>query len=95
MPDSAQLCTTHPPRRTDKMDYSDQVQGESPAGPLRESTTPLTTLPEHTGEHMQSQVSIVHTVEAMQMAVEEFSEHVEHCNVSFKNCIMEKVKALK
>lgn len=29
------------------------------------------------------------------MAVEEFSEHVDHCNVSFKNCVMEKVKALK
>ena len=44
---------------------------------------------------MASQVSIVNTVEAMQMAVEEFGEHVDHCNVSFKQCIMEKVKALK
>jgi len=35
-------------------------------------------------EQMASQVSIVHTAEAMQMAVEEFSEHVDHCNVSFK-----------
>lgn len=44
---------------------------------------------------MASQVSIVNTVEAMQMAVEEFGEHVDHCNVSFKQNIMEKVKALK
>ena len=29
------------------------------------------------------------------MAVEDFSEHVDHCNVSFKQAIMEKVKALK
>ena len=29
------------------------------------------------------------------MAVEEFGEHVEHCNTSFKQLIMEKVKALK
>lgn len=57
--------------------------------------TPLTTLPENAAENMASQVSIVNTVEAMQMAVEEFSEHVDHCNVSFKNCVMEKVKALK
>ena len=40
-------------------------------------------------------MSIVNTVEAMQMAVEEFSEHVEHCNESFKDCVFEKVKALK
>ena len=29
------------------------------------------------------------------MAVEDFSEHVDHCNVNFKQAIMEKVKALK
>ena len=29
------------------------------------------------------------------MAVEDFSEHVDQCNVSFKQAIMEKVKALK
>ena len=46
-------------------------------------------------ENIASQVSIVHTAEAMQMAVEDFSEHVDHCNVSFKQAIMEKVKALK
>lgn len=40
-------------------------------------------------------MSIVNTVEAMQMAVEEFGEHVDQCNVSFKQTIMEKVKALK
>ena len=44
---------------------------------------------------MASQVSIVNTVEAMQMAVEEFGEHVDHCNVSFKQQVMDKVKALK
>ena len=44
---------------------------------------------------MASQMSIVNTIEAMQMAVEEFSEHVDHCNVTFKQQIMEKVKALK
>ena len=46
-------------------------------------------------DHMASAVSIVNTVEAMQMATEEFSEHVDHCNVSFKQAIMEKVKMLK
>ena len=40
-------------------------------------------------------MSIVNTMEAMQMAVEDFSEHVDTCNVSFKQHIMEKVKALK
>lgn len=29
------------------------------------------------------------------MAVEEFSEHVENCNVAFKQCVFEKVKSLK
>lgn len=57
--------------------------------------TPLTTLHENVAENMASQMSIVHTVEAMQMAVEEFGEHVETCNVEFKQNIMEKVKALK
>jgi hypothetical protein len=72
------------------VDPSDQ----SPAGsPDRRSH--LTTMHEQIHENMNSQVSIVHTVEAMQMAVEEFSEHVDGCNVSFKQCIMEKVKALK
>lgn len=31
----------------------------------------------------------------MQMAIEDFSEHVDHCNVSFKQQIIDKVKALK
>ena len=31
----------------------------------------------------------------MQVAVEEFSEHIENCNVSFKEQIMNKVKELK
>lgn len=44
----------------------------------------LTTLHEHMAENIASQVSIVNTVEGMQMAVEEFGEHIDHCNVSFK-----------
>lgn len=44
---------------------------------------------------MASSVSIVHTVEGMAMAVEDFSEHVDHCNVSFKQNLFEKIKALK
>ena len=56
----------------------------------------MTTLHENVAaENIASQVSIVHTAEAMQMAVEDFSEHIDHCNVSFKQAIMEKVKALK
>ena len=59
-------------------------------------TSHLSTLHEHIAENMAtSQVSIVNTVEGMQMAVEEFSEHIDHCNISFKQCILEKVKALK
>ena len=58
-------------------------------------STPLTTLHENVQENMASQVSIVNTVEAMQMAVEEFGDHVDNCNVSFKQAIMEKVKKLK
>ena len=62
----------------------------------RATNSPLTTLHEHIGhENYTSRVSIVNTVEAMQMAVEEFSEHVETCNVSFKQAIFEKVKQLK
>ena len=44
---------------------------------------------------MASSVSIVHTVEGMAMAVEDFSEHVDHCNVSFKQNLFEKIKMLK
>ena len=44
---------------------------------------------------MASHVSIVNTVEGMQVAVEEFAEHVDGCNINFKQNIMEKVKALK
>lgn len=47
------------------------------------------------GEHMVSAISIVNTVEGMQMAVEEFGDHVDHCNVSFKHAIMDKIKSLK
>ena len=44
---------------------------------------------------MASAHSIVNTVERMKMAVEDFSEHVDHCNIGFKQCVMSKVKALK
>ena len=44
---------------------------------------------------MASSVSIVHTVEGMTMAVDEFSEHVDHCNVAFKQNLFEKIKTLK
>ena len=48
-------------------------------------TSQLTTLHENVAaENIASQVSIVHTAEAMQMAVEDFSEHIDHCNVPFK-----------
>ena len=40
-------------------------------------------------------MSIVHTVEAMQVAVEEFNEHIETCNVDFKFSVFDKVKTLK
>ena len=45
--------------------------------------------------HMASATSIVHTAEAMQMATEDFAEHIDHCNVAFRQAIMEKVKELK
>ena len=52
--------------------------------------------PQHAEHHhMASTTSIVHTAEAMQMATEEFSEHIDHCNVAFRQAIMEKVKELK
>ena len=44
---------------------------------------------------MASGTSIVNTVERMKIAVEDFSEHVDHCNIRFKQCVMSKVKELK
>ena len=73
---------------------SGKVQIDRAAASPNENSQ-LTTLHEHMAENMASQVSIVNTVEGMQMAVEDFGEHVDHCNVSFKQFIMEKVKALK
>ena len=67
----------------------------SPNEPNKNFQKPLATLHENIAEHMASQVSIVNTIEGMQMAVEDFSEHVDHCNGSFKLCIMDKVKSLK
>ena len=73
----------------------DQLVASSPDGAKQGIHTPLTTLHENIHENMASQVSIVHTVEAMQMAVEEFGDHVDNCNGSFKQAIFDKVKALK
>ena len=55
----------------------------------------LTPILEGEHHHMASATSIVHTAEAMQMATEDFSEHIDHCNVAFRQAIMEKVKELK
>ena len=44
---------------------------------------------------MTSHGTILCTAEAMQAAVEEFGEHIDNCNVSFKEQIMNKVKELK
>jgi len=44
---------------------------------------------------MTSHGTILCTQEANQAAVEEFSEHVDTCNVSFKHEIMHKVRELK
>ena len=45
--------------------------------------------------HVASTTTIVHTAEAMQMATEDFSEHIDNCNVAFRQAIMDKVKELK
>ena len=83
-----------------KVNFGDNNDREAAASPneqaVRDSRSPLTTLHENMAENMQSQMSIVNTVEAMQMAVEEFQEHVEHnFGVTFKQVIMDKVKSLK
>ena len=44
---------------------------------------------------MNSAGSILCTQEAMEQAVQVFSEHVDNCNVTFKQEIMAKVKDLK
>ena len=59
------------------------IRGES-SGNSPVNTGKLRKFHETTAEHVASQVSLVNTVEAMQAAVEEFSEHVEGCNVPFK-----------
>ena len=74
-----------------KVHIKDPVDDESPA----QVGYGLRKLHEVTAEQVNSQISIVNTVEAMQMAVEDFSEHIDQSNVSFKQTIMEKVKALK
>lgn len=56
---------------------------------------PLPTLHEQLNEHQMSTTTIINTIEAMQANVEEFTEHVDTCNVGFKQQVMEKVKALK
>ena len=44
---------------------------------------------------MNSAGSILCTQEAMDHAVQNFAEHVDNCNVAFKQEIMSKVKDLK
>ena len=61
----------------------------------KNSFSPLTTLHEQLGEHQTSHGTIINTVEAMQANVEDFTDHVETCNVQFKQQIMEKVVSLK
>ena len=62
-----------------------QIDQNNRAAASPNETSHLSTLHENVAaENIASQVSIVHTVEAMQIAVEEFGEHVDHCNVSFK-----------
>ena len=64
-------------------------------GNSRQTSSHLTTLHEHHNEHMNSAGSILCTQEAMDQAVMHFSEHVDTCNVTFKQEIMSKVKDLK
>ena len=62
-----------------------QIDQNNRAAASPNETSQLTTLHENVAaENIASQVSIVHTAEAMQMAVEDFSEHIDHCNVSFR-----------
>ena len=73
-----------------------QIEQNNRAAASQNETSQLTTLHENVmAENIASQVSIVHTAEAMQMAVEDFSEHVDHCNVAFKQNLFEKIKTLK
>ena len=59
------------------------------------SRSVLTTLHEAYAENMTSQKTL-NTMEAMQVAVEEFQEHVENeFGVTFKQVILDKVKSLK
>ena len=55
----------------------------------------LSEVREQPAENTASAISIVHTVEGMAMAVDDFSEHVDHCNVTFKQNLFEKIKSLK
>jgi len=65
------------------------------SGISKHSQSPLTTLHEHINEHYTSHGTILNTVEAMQANVDDLTEHVETCNLNFKQQIMEKVISLK
>jgi hypothetical protein len=54
------------------MQQNDQMAAASPNEPNRNFQKPLATLHENIAEHMASHVSIVNTIEGMQMAVEDF-----------------------
>jgi phosphoenolpyruvate-protein kinase (PTS system EI component) len=61
----------------------------------KHSQSPLTTLHEERQEHFTSHGTLLNTVEAMQVNMDDFNEHIETCNVDFKRQIMEKAKSLK
>ena len=61
----------------------------------RVASSQLTTLHEQPNEHITTSGTRLCTAEAMHIAVEEFSEHIDNCNVTFKEQIMNKVKQLK
>ena len=61
----------------------------------RGASSQLTTLHEQPNEHITTSGTRLCTAEAMHLAVEEFAEHIDNCNVTFKEQIMNKVKQLK
>ena len=85
------------------IDHNTNQEGE-PAQPVsfggnhaasRVASSQLTTLHEQPNEHMTTSGTNLCTAEAMHLAVEEFAEHIDNCNVTFKEQIMNKVKQLK
>ena len=78
-----------------KVHRKEQQENENAGHCMNGNTGKLRTLHEAAAENIQSAVSIVNTADAMRQTVEELAEHVDHCNIAFKNCVMTKVKALK